>query len=185
MQTLSSYAKLLNSSLKTDRLLIEPIYAEHADSLFELMQNKKIYQWISSTPPQSIDQLKVGWKKHESRLSPDGNEAWLNWAVRRTSDGAYIGKMDAEVNHEKVATNIGYIFFPDYWGKGYASESVLEIKNHFSRNGISKIMATVTLGNETSYRVLEKSGFIRTRIIPENDIIRGEKYDDVEYVWQF
>ena len=45
-------------------------------------------------------------------------------------------------------------------------------------------MATVTLGNEASYRVLEKSGFIRTRIIPENDTIRGVKHDEVEYLWQ-
>jgi RimJ/RimL family protein N-acetyltransferase len=148
------------------------------------MQNEIIYQWISSIPPRSVDQLKDWWKQRESRLSPDGNEAWLNWAVRRISDGAFVGKLDAEVNHEKVATNIGYIFFPNYWGQGYASESVLEIKNHFSLNGISKIMATVTLGNEASCRVLEKSEFTRTRIIPENDTIRGVKYDDVEYIWQ-
>ena len=114
MQTLFSYAQILNSSLKTNRLIIEPIYAEHADSLFELMQNEIIYQWISSIPPRSVDQLKDWWKQRESRLSPDGSEAWLNWAVRRISDGAYVGKLDADVNHEKVVTNIGYIFFPNY-----------------------------------------------------------------------
>ena len=45
-------------------------------------------------------------------------------------------------------------------------------------------MATVTLGNEASCRVLEKSEFTRTRIIPQNDTIRGVKHDDVEYIWQ-
>ena len=92
MQTFFTYAQLLNSSLKTSRLIIEPIYAEHADSLFELMQNESIYLWISSIPPRSVDQLKDRWKQCESRLSPDGSEAWLNWAVRRTSDGAFVGK---------------------------------------------------------------------------------------------
>lgn len=179
-----SYAKQLNMPLATNRLIIEPICGAHADSLFGLMQDEAIYQWISARPPKSIDQLKSWWAQRESRLSPDENEAWLNWAVRRISDGAYVGKLDAEIDCMNVATNIGYLFFPDYWGKGYASESVLEIINHLSKNGVSKMLATVTLGNEASYRVLEKNGFIRTRVIPENDIIRGVKYDDVEYVWQ-
>jgi hypothetical protein len=40
----------------------------------------------------------------------------------------------------------------------------------------------VTLGNEASERVLSKSGFIRGRVIVDNDTIRGQKHDDVEYV---
>jgi RimJ/RimL family protein N-acetyltransferase len=40
----------------------------------------------------------------------------------------------------------------------------------------------VTLGNDASCRVLEAVGFIRTRIIPENDTIRGVKHDDIEFV---
>ena len=47
--------------------------------------------------------------------------------------------------------------------------------------GVLKLLATVTEGNEASYRVLEKSGFVKSRIIPNNDTIRGIKYSDVEY----
>lgn len=179
-----SYAEHLNATLNSSRLLIEPIFSTHAESLFEPMQDENIYKWISTTPPKSIDELKKRWLQRESRLSPSGNEAWLNWAVRRISDGAYIGKLDAEVDCKNVVTNLGYIFFPEYWGEGYASESVLELVKHFLKNRVSKIQASVTLGNEASYRVLEKSGFIRVNIIPENDTIRGVKYDEVEYLWQ-
>lgn len=154
----------------------------HADLLFNLMQHEAMYNWISSTPPKSIDQLRQSWLKQESRLSPEGDEAWLNWAVRRNSDGAYVGKLDAEVNCANVATNVGYLFFPAYWRQGYASESVLAMTDHLARHGVSKMFAAVTLGNETSYRVLEKARFTRSRIIPDNDIIRGVKYDDVEFI---
>jgi len=118
----------------------------------------------------------------ESRLSPQGDEAWLNWVVRRVDDGAYIGKLDAVVDANNVATNVGYFFFPMYWGKGYATEAVKALADHLESSGVLKQIATVTLGNTPSYRVLEKAGFGKTRIIPDNDLIRGEKYDDVEYI---
>ena len=146
------------------------------------MQDTAIYQWISTKPPKNIELLAQWWAQRESRLGPSGNEAWLNWAVRRTSDGAYVGKLDAEVDATGVATNVGYLFFPKYWGQGYASESVAAMTDHLAMLGIYKMVATVTSGNTSSYRVLEKAGFIRTRVIPDNDTIRGVKFDDVEYV---
>lgn len=180
---IAAFAKLLNSPLTTKRLSLEPICGQHAQRLFPLMQNMAIYEWISSQPPKSIDQLQASWQKKESRLSPDAKEAWLNWAVRRRSDGAYLGKIDAEVNTESIATNIGYIFFPEYWGNGFATEAVSVVINHFSENNILKIFATVTAGNKASYQVLEKSCFVKTRVTPDSETIRGVKFDEVEYVW--
>lgn len=183
LENFESFAKLLNSPLATDRLTLEPISGKHAVHFFPLMQNMAIYKWISFLPPKSIDQLQAWWQQRESRLSPDGKEAWLNWAVKRKSDGAYVGKLDAEINREFIASNIGYIFFPEYWGNGFASEAVTSVVQHFSENNIIKIFATVTAGNNASCRVLEKSGFFQTRVIPDNDTIRGVKFDDVEYIW--
>ncbi len=176
------FVKKLNSALQTSRLAIEPLTSLHAEHLFEPMQSPAIYEWISSAPPKSLESLKEWWKARESRLDPKEKDAWLNWAVRRTSDGAYVGKLDAEVNAESVATNVGYLFFPDYWGHGYASEAVLALTNHFADCGVQKMLATVTEGNLASYRVLEKSSFVRSRIIPDNDTIRGIKHNDVEYI---
>jgi ribosomal-protein-alanine N-acetyltransferase len=178
----SARAEILNSVVSTKRLIIEPLNRSHAHELFPLMQNSKIYEWISSTAPMDVGKLAEVWAKRETRLSPKGNEAWLNWVVKRSCDGAYVGKIDVSVDSENVATNVGYFFFPDHWGSGYASEAILAIAEHLATQGIVKMVATVTLGNVASYRVLEKAGFEKTRVIPENDVIRGKKCDDVEYV---
>ncbi len=179
----SDQVLLLNAEIKTKQLILEPLVSQHADLFFKPLQSEKIYKWISSDPPESLLELLKYYKKLESRLNTQGNEARLNWAIRRISDGVYIGKFDADVNTANVATNIGYLFFPAYWGSGYATESVSAIVKHLAMLGVLKMFATVTLGNEASYRVLEKSGFARNRIIPDNDIIRSAKFDDIEYVW--
>jgi ribosomal-protein-alanine N-acetyltransferase len=173
----------LNGRLETTRLVLEPLTAAHADVLFAPFQAAAVYTWISAIAPKHVDSLRTHWAKLETRLSPQGDAAWLAWAVRRVGDGAYVGKMDAEVDAAGVATNIGYLFFPDYWGHGYATEAVIAVVGHCVQLGIAEMRATVTLGNDVSARVLEKAGFVRTRIIPDNDVIRGESVDDVEYVF--
>jgi RimJ/RimL family protein N-acetyltransferase len=173
----------LNARLVTKNLIIEPLVSAHAIEMFPLMQDALIYEWISSLPPTDINKLMAAWKRLETRLSLNGDEFWLNWVVRRLDNGAYLGKLDATVNHEGVVTNLGYFFFPSHFGRGYATESVLALTQHLAHEGISKIIATVTKGNLASCRVLEKCGYTQTRIIPENDTIRGVKYDDLEYVF--
>jgi RimJ/RimL family protein N-acetyltransferase len=175
-------AVALNASIATEHLILEPITEAHADVLFLPMLDDRIYAWISAVPPATVERLRAYWAIAESRVTPSGDEARLNWVVCRRSDGTYVGKCDAEVDAAGVATNIGYILFSAFWGLGYATEAVNGMVSHFAQFGITELRALVTSGNDASARVLLKCGFIRTRIIPENDTIRGLKYDDVEYV---
>ena len=56
------------------------------------------------------------------------------------------------------------------------------LSDHLSQEGIAEQRAYVTLGNEASCAVLVRAGFVRTRILPNNDRIRGVPMDDVEFV---
>lgn len=85
----------------------------------------------------------------------------LNWAIRLKGDGPYIGKLDAELDSPTNVSNIGFAFFPAYWGNGYATESVLSVISWLSQNGITNVRATVSTPNVASSRVLEKAGFVR------------------------
>jgi RimJ/RimL family protein N-acetyltransferase len=48
--------------------------------------------------------------------------------------------------------------------------------------GVGEIRASVTAGNDASCRVLEKCGFRRLGVVAGAIAIRGERYDDVQFV---
>ena len=174
-------AAALNDLIRSERLVLEPLCASHAACLFELLLEPRLYRWISALPPASLEGLQQRWAASESRGPNAAGQFDLNWAVRRSSDGRYIGKFDAEVSNQ-IATNVGYIVGLPFWGQGYATEAVQAVAAHLEQQGVIEQRAFVTLGNTASERVLTKAGFVRTRVIPDNDTIRGEKHADVELV---
>jgi len=174
-------AAALNASLRTARLALEPLRAAHADALFDALRDEALYAWVSATAPASVDALRVRWERLESRLSPDGAAAWLNWVPRRAADGVCLGRIDVEVIGDE-APNVGYMFARQAWGHGYAREAVGAVVAHLDALGVRRMVAAVTVGNEASRKVLEAVGFTRARLIPEADVIRGVKCDEVEFV---
>ncbi|TVY08024.1 GNAT family N-acetyltransferase [Paenibacillus cremeus] len=74
----------------------------------------------------------------------------------------YIG--EAGVLSYKSNSNrgvLGYNLLPDYWGHGYATEITKAlVKFSFEEMKMERVEALVADGNESSKKVLEKSGFI-------------------------
>lgn len=169
--------------LDTDRLVLEPMGERHADAFFEPLHEDAIYQWISMDKPISLEKLRGQLGRSEARVAPDGQTAWPTWALRRKLDGVYIGRVDAEITLALEASNVGYFLFPPHWGQGYATEALHVVTQHFLSCGVHRLVATVTDGNTASERVLQKAGYVFTRVLVGNDIIRGVPMDDREYVW--
>ena len=169
-------------ALTTARLRIEPLEPGHAAAMFEAMRDPALYQWISLQPSPDLAHLERRWTWVAERPLVDVDVLDFGWAVRRREDGTCIGKMDAEVTAGGVARNVGYMFWPAHWGRGYATEAVTALSDHLRRHGVMRQHATVTLGNEASCRVLEHAGFARERVLVGNDTVRGVLVDDVEYI---
>ena len=179
---LADYAQQLCAPIDTPRLRLIPQTSAHADMAFGPLQDDAIYQWISMDKPSNLDELREHWKWLESRISRDGTEAWPTWAVISRDHGRMLGRVDAAINDDLVCTNFGYYLFPEFWGQGFGGEAVKAAADHLIDQGIQRLVATVTVGNHASAQVLRKAGFSFSRIIPDNDTIRGELLDDEEYV---
>ena len=172
----------INVTLATARLRLEPLDERHAAPLFDGLRDPAIYEWISLQPSPDVAHLRARWARVAQGPLAGVEVLDFGWAVQRIADGAWIGKMDAEVTARGVATNVGYAFVPATWGQGYATEAVTALSEHLRRHGVIEQRATVTVGNEASCRVLERAGFVRERVLAGNDTLRGVLVDDIEYV---
>lgn len=167
--------------LRTDRLLIEPQLKNHAEQMFVIMQDEKIYKYIPTNPPKDINELKARYEKLETRLSPDRSEVWLNWALRQRFDNSLIGRFEATVCENHIAY-IAYELSSNYWGKGFAyeaSEKIIEVLA--SEYQVAKIKANVDTRNNSSIKLLEKLKFQKINLIKNADYFEGQESDEYEF----
>jgi [ribosomal protein S5]-alanine N-acetyltransferase len=172
----------LNVTLDLDRLCLIPLEGYHAQLLFPALQDSSIYTWISSKPPTNVLELEEEWSWLANRLLDPHDIVYLNWAVQRKCDRVWMGTIDVAIDVDNIATNIGYLFSPPFWGQGYATEAVRLLADRLAQVGIIEQRAFVTFGNVASTKVLERAGFTKTRIIKDNDTVGGVLVDDIEYI---
>ena len=84
--------------LRSDRLLLEPLLETHARVDFPFLRNARLYRFIPQEPPETVEALGARYARLAGRRSPNGREAWLNWAMRlREGAEANVGMLQASV----------------------------------------------------------------------------------------
>ena len=77
---------------------------------------------------------------------------------------------------------VGYVFHPDYWGHGYATEATLRLLAFgFGELKLHRIYATCDPKNRASTRVLEKAGMRYEGHLRDHLIQRGAWRDSLLY----
>lgn len=167
--------------LQTQRLLLEPLKRSHAALLYPILQDSQIYCYIPQDPPVSLEILEQRYQKLERRLSPTGEEAWLNWAVRLKSSEQFVGCVEASVSSNRIA-NFAYVFGSQFWNNGYATESgqqVLQVL--FDDYEVIEIKAQVDTRNQASIRLLERLSFEQVEYLAAVDFFKGSSSDEYTY----
>ena len=68
--------------LNAPERILEPLVPAHASAIYEQLLDKRQYEFIPQDPPTSLKALQRRYQALSSRLSPSGQEAWLNWVAR-------------------------------------------------------------------------------------------------------
>lgn len=143
--------------IETGSFVLEPQVAGHAEEMFVVLSDPAIYEY-ENEPPGSVEELRERFARLESRLSPDGQQQWLNWVIRMPS-GELIGYVQATVFPDGRAA-LAYMLHSAYWGRGLASEVVRAMIGELAeQHGAQRLIAVLKLRNQRSLRLLERLGF--------------------------
>jgi RimJ/RimL family protein N-acetyltransferase len=143
--------------IRTSRLALEPQVAAHAEEMFRVLGDPRIYEY-ENEPPPSGEWLRERYARLETRRSTDGSEQWLNW-VLRLSSRELIGYVQATV-HPDGHASIAYELASGHWGHGLAREAVeAMIAELGACYRVRRLSAVLKAGNLRSRRLLERLGF--------------------------
>jgi [ribosomal protein S5]-alanine N-acetyltransferase len=162
--------------LATERLILEPLTARHAEEMFGGLSDAGLYEFLVERPPQSVEWLRQRYERLTTRQSDDGRERWWNW-VLRLNDGELVGYVQATIQNAEA--EIAYVLFRPYWSRGIAVEAVGAMIGELAGVGVTSISACTDRENLRSRRLLERLGF-EERPLPEYR--REDGADDVWYV---
>lgn len=81
------------------------------------------------------------------------------WAVLNKADHVWLGWCGLKYHEDMDWVDLGFRFFRQYWGKGYATEAAgASIAYGFGALKLPEIVGRAQPGNRSSVRVLEKVG---------------------------
>ena len=144
-------------TIRTERLVLEPQTASHAEEMFELLSDPAIYEY-ENAPPRSLEWLRERFAKLETRCSAEGTEHWLNWVIRIPGSGL-IGYVQATVYPDGRAA-IAYELASRFWGRGLARAAVeAMVPALVDDYGVRRLSAVFKRRNDRSQRLLERLGF--------------------------
>ncbi|MGD7044975.1 GNAT family N-acetyltransferase [Jeotgalibacillus proteolyticus] len=88
------------------------------------------------------------------------------WVVREKRTDRFMGTLSLNPHHDGHDFELSYQFLPEWWGKGFAKETVLFAINYaFTELELKKIIAETQTANVSSCKLLEKSGMKREKTI--------------------
>ena len=160
------------TKIETERLVLKKLVDADKERLVSLIGDFRVSKTLSNVPyPYTLDDADE-WLK-----IVDNEEFNLNIFLNDDLIGG-IGLTPAEGDFYEL----GYWLGIEYWGQGYATESVMELLNYAKSNtSCEKFKANVFKENVASAKVLEKNGFKRVEDREVFSISRQENVLSVNY----
>jgi RimJ/RimL family protein N-acetyltransferase len=168
--------------IRTDRLILRPFEADDLDALSDIQSRPDVARFLYWAPRDRERVRSVlDDRIRSSTLDRAGQTVVLAVVWRET--GALIGDVNLYwISELHRAGEIGFVFHPDYHGRGFATEAAeAMLRLGFEGLGLHRIIGRLDGRNRASARVLEKLGMRREAHFMENEYIKGEWTDEVVY----
>ena len=173
---------------QTDRLRLEPVTIEMFDDWMPLFAIPEVGTFLSM--PEELNQRERCDRWFEKSLKRyDDKTGGMNALIDKQS-GKLIGKcglLEQDIDGNKFL-EVGYSILPEYWGKGYATEAAIYIKNLGFELGHDKsygdfIISVIHEQNKGSQQVAIRNGMRRFKEYPDYESKRFYIYRQTREEW--
>jgi RimJ/RimL family protein N-acetyltransferase len=123
-----------------------------------VLADRRLHEFIGGEPDTV-----AGLRERYAKLvagSPDPEELWLNWIVRRRSDAQAVGTVQATLtrrNGEPTA-GVAWVIGADWQNKGFASEAARALVDWLRGRGAVDVVAHIHPDHQASAVVATRAG---------------------------
>lgn len=156
--------------LESENLYYRKFLPEDAPLLFELDSDPDVHRYLGNKPYTQMSQAQeyVAFVMQQYEQSGVGRMAAF---IKETDE--FIGwaglKLVENLNGRHRFYDVGYRLLPQFWGRGYATESArFFVEYGFTTLNLPVIIGTALMANVASRRALEKTGLVQTETFDYN-----------------
>lgn len=149
---------------------IRPLAVSDARSMFEELQDMRIYTFIDERPPENLEQLQERYRVLCGGAPQGLGVRWLNWIILNDRDDEPLGTLQATIDEEAHRASIAYVLLPKMWGKGIASRSTEGLLGCLHDDyGVTEAQVEIHEHNVRSLNLARRLGFVDAEVRREGD----------------
>ena len=156
--------------IETQRLVLRNTQTIDIPALVIMWTDPDVTRFMGG--PRDAKWLEKNFAEDANNPDPLLYDQWP--VVEKSSDQVigYCGLLDKEVEGQPEVELV-YVFVLAAWGRGYATEMALALREHATRKmGLRRLIALIEPENEPSARVAERLGFHAQKTIKRGDAER-------------
>lgn len=142
--------------LKTNRLILRPLNVEDLETVHEYASDIETTKYMIHLP----NEIKEETLKFLSCITNEWqkeNPNFYEFAI--TLYGKLIGAVSVSLNEQRTEGELGWILNKIYWGKGYATEAAMAVKDFAVKQlNVPVLIAYCDYRNTASCNVMKKIG---------------------------
>ncbi len=164
-------------AFSTPRLVAYPLVSADWPHFQQLQQSPEVMRFVRDI--ESDAALALRFQQQLAMAAPGQNVSlWLG-SSQHTDTSRFAGLAGFWLDDAKNKAEIGFLLQPELQGQGLGSELVAAlVEQAFAIPTVHKLVASVTVGNEGSRRVLTKHGFVQEGCLRANYWLDGRWQDD-------
>ncbi|MCK8480456.1 GNAT family N-acetyltransferase [Psychroserpens algicola] len=166
--------------LESERLQFRAYNLNDAKTLLDLRSHQAVSKYMDTAIPTCTEDTEKRIKGYHTAFEECQG---ITWAIIEKNSGKHIGDFGIwRIDKQNSRGEIGYILHPEYWGKGFMTETLNTlIRFGFRKLNLHSYAANVNTENENSKALLLKFGFKLEAYFRENFYYDGRFLDSEIY----